>query len=65
MSSRAYDRELAREFARDQACCCECGYHRMGAHHPKIKCPQTGRCGDCGNDWPCADHVPPAKERVA
>jgi hypothetical protein len=41
--------------------CCECGYLRMGAHHPGIRCPKSGRCGECGNDWPCSDHAWMAK----
>lgn len=61
--SQEYNRYLAREQARDLGCA-ECGYHRMGAHHPKIRCPRTGRCGDCGNDWPCPEHAPPTKWRV-
>ncbi len=24
--------------------------------HAKIQCPATGRCGECGADWPCDDH---------
>lgn len=61
MSNRTLDRMLAAQHAREEACCADCGYYRRGAHHPNIRCPKTGRCGDCGNDWPCADH---AKWRV-
>jgi len=35
-----------------------CGYLRSGAHHPKIRCPKTGRCGSCGCEWPCEEHAP-------
>ena len=58
MSNRALDNYLAHENYVGDVACCECGFHRNGAQHPKIRCPQTGRCGDCGNDWPCADHTP-------
>ena len=61
MSNRTLDRYLENEQYRDQCACVECGYLRSGGHHPKIKCPKTGRCGDCGNDWPCAEHAPPQK----
>jgi len=61
MSNRAYDRYLEREHTRDTCACCECGYLRMGAHHPGIRCPKSGRCGECGNDWPCSDHAWMAK----
>lgn len=64
MSNRTYDRYLERQNHREECCCCECGYHRNGAHHPKIQCPKTGRCGDCGNDWPCPDHAPAHTEAV-
>lgn len=57
MSNRTLDRLLERENYRDTYACCECGYLRNSGHHPGIKCPKTGRCGECGNDWPCVDHV--------
>lgn len=56
MSKRAYDRALYAEHVRNECACVECGYMRNGAAHPKIKCPKTGRCGECGNEWPCAEH---------
>ncbi len=56
MSNRAVDLDSYRDFIMGEIACCECGYHRNGAHHPKIQCPHTGRCGECGNDWPCDDH---------
>jgi hypothetical protein len=59
VSNRTLDRLLCEEHVRDESACCECGYHRLGAHHPKIRCPRTGRCGECGNDWPCREHAPP------
>ena len=46
---------MYREYLREEYGCCECGYYRNMAHHPGIRCPQTGRCGNCGNDWPCED----------
>jgi len=57
VSNRTLDRLLERENYRDTYACCECGYLRNSGHHPGIKCPKTGRCGECGNDWPCVDHV--------
>jgi len=57
MGSRMYDRAIEHENYVDEVSCCECGFHRNGAHHPKIRCPKTGRCGECGNDWPCEDHA--------
>lgn len=32
--------------------CVECRKN----NHAKSQCPATGRCGDCGEDWPCAEH---------
>ncbi len=58
MSNRAYDEALAHEHEVGEVACCECGFHRGGRHHAGIKCPKTGRCGGCGNEWPCADHAP-------
>lgn len=62
MSNRTVDRYLESEQYRDQCACCECGYLRNGGHHPKIRCPRTGRCGSCGNDWPCKEHAPLSQE---
>jgi hypothetical protein len=56
VSNRRLDNLLMQEAQRDMVACCECGYHRYGAAHPKVQCPATGRCGECGNDWPCDDH---------
>jgi hypothetical protein len=61
MSNKGYDNYLYHEYIRGECACCECGYLRSGAHHPGIRCPSTGRCGSCGNDWPCADHAAMAK----
>lgn len=58
MSNRQVDAYLAHEHYVGEVACCECGFHRGGQHHPKIRCPKSGRCGDCGNDWPCAEHAP-------
>ena len=57
MSNRTYDNYLYKEYVRGEYSCCECGYLRNENHHPGIRCPKTGRCGSCGNDWPCEDHV--------
>jgi hypothetical protein len=65
MSCRALDRYLEEEQHRDLCACCECGYMRGSGHHPRIRCPVTGRCGDCGNDWPCPDHMNLARTCVA
>lgn len=62
MSNRTLDRYLEHENYVDEVACCDCGFHRNGQHHPKIRCPKSGRCGSCGNDWPCPDHLPPPKE---
>lgn len=59
VSNRALDRYLSHENYVGEIACCECGFHRNGKAHPGIKCPRTGRCGECGNDWPCPDHAPP------
>lgn len=56
MSNHAYDRAMAHEHYVGEVACVECGYHRNGAAHPKVKCPRTGRCGECGNEWPCQEH---------
>jgi len=64
MSNRQLDAYLEHEHRVGEIACCECGFHRNGQHHPKIKCQKTGRCGECGNDWPCADHAPKVSERV-
>jgi len=58
MSNRQLDAALHKEFVDGEIACCECGFHRNGKHHPKIQCPKSGRCGECGNEWPCADHAP-------
>ena len=57
MSNHHYDELEYREFLRKEYGCCECGYIRNGAHHPDIRCPKTGRCGSCGNKWPCQEHL--------
>jgi hypothetical protein len=56
MSNRKLDEYLAHEHHVGEVACVECGFHRDGAHHPGIKCPKTGRCGECGNAWPCEEH---------
>lgn len=57
MSCRAYDNYLHQQFLRDEYACSECGYRRGEGHHPKIRCPKTGFCGECGGEWPCEDHI--------
>jgi hypothetical protein len=57
--SRTYDKMMELEYLHDEYCCCECGYYRNGTvgSHPGVRCPNTGRCGICGNDWPCEEHI--------
>lgn len=62
--SRAYDKYMEHQNYVDECSCCECGYIRNGSHHPAIRCPVTGRCGSCGNQWPCPDHAPEVPERL-
>jgi hypothetical protein len=62
MSNRQLDAALHKEFVDGEIACCECGFHRNGKHHPKIQCPRSGRCGECGNEWPCAEHAPKASK---
>ncbi len=57
MSNKTYDRLLERQYYHEEYCCCDCGFVRGCGHHPLIRCPITGRCGECGNDWPCEDHA--------
>lgn len=64
MSNKQYDQHLLREYMLGEIACCDCGFHRNGAHHPKIRCPVTGRCGSCGNNWPCPDHALQSSESV-
>lgn len=51
------DRIMERQYLREEYCCCDCGYYRNFGHHKGIRCPVTGRCGQCGSDWPCPDHA--------
>lgn len=57
MSNRTYDNHMEREYLNGEYGCCDCGYRRKEGNHPGIRCPQTGRCGQCGNEWPCAEHI--------
>ena len=57
MSNKTVDRYLESEQYRDSSRCCECGYLRNGVMIPR-SLPRTGRCGSCGNDWPCKKHAP-------
>lgn len=57
MSNRSLDRYLEKEQYRDQCECVECGFLRSGGYHSKIRCPKTGRCGECGNSWSCVEHA--------
>ena len=64
MSNRTLDRYMEQEYLRDEYSCCECGYRRGFGNHPGIRCPVTGRCGQCGNDWPCEDHTAEVPEHL-
>jgi hypothetical protein len=64
MSNRTLDRHMERDYLREEYSCCECGYRRGCEHHPGIRCPRTGRCGTCGEDWPCEEHKGDVPERL-
>ena len=51
----SYDKELLKDYYKE-FCCCDCGYRKGEQAHPLIRCPKTGRCGICGDDWPCSEH---------
>ena len=55
MTTTTYDRQMERDSLNQEFGCCECGYRKGIWHHLKIRCPKSGRCGNCGNDWPCED----------
>jgi len=57
MSNRAHDKLMEQEYYHNEYSCCDCGYKRGCGHHPLIRCTLTGRCGECGNKWPCEDHI--------
>lgn len=63
MEQQIYEQEQADDAQNSEYACCECGYinKRKDGHHPGIKCPHTGRCGQCGNDWPCEEHKDQAR----
>ncbi len=63
VSNRTVDNYLAHESYVDEVACADRGFHRNGAHHPGIRCPRTGRCGNCGSDWPCEEHAPATAEK--
>ena len=62
--SRTYDLWMETDYLNKEFGCCDCGYRRGEAGHPGIRCPATGRCGECGNDWPCEDHAKDVPERL-
>jgi hypothetical protein len=64
MGNRTYDKYEYDDWYRKEYCCCDCGYVRNSAHHIGIRCPHTGRCGECGNDWPCEDHYNMVPEKL-
>jgi len=57
MGNKAYDKYLVQEWLDDSYSCTECGYRRGMGHHKGIRCPISGRCGNCGNVWPCEDCI--------
>ena len=70
MELEIYERTQAEENLVSEFGCCDCGFINaaQNGHHPEIRCPETGRCGQCGNSWPCAEHLalvpkPAAKSR--
>lgn len=52
MSTTNYDRQMEMEYLENEYKCCDCG-----GYHVKIRCPKSGRCSICGNDWPCKDCI--------
>lgn len=62
-----YEAEQAEEAEVAEWGCCECGFINRcrDGHHAGIRCPHTGRCGQCGNDWPCKEHEHLAPKRSA
>lgn len=55
--SKTYDDSMQADYMNKEYGCCDCGYRKRAGHHPGIRCPSTGRCGTCGNNWPCKDHA--------
>ncbi len=53
-----YEQRQAHQAAVSEFACVECGFRRNGAQHPRVRCPKSGRCGECGALWPCGDHGP-------
>lgn len=58
MEQQIYEQEQADEAQNSEYACCECGFINKAkdGHHPGIRCPHSGRCGQCGNNWPCEEH---------
>lgn len=59
MELEIYEQTQAEESLVSEFGCCDCGFinDAKDGHHPGIRCPESGRCGQCGNSWPCAEHV--------
>ena len=59
MEAEIYEQTQAEESLAAEFACCDCGFinEAEDAHHPGIRCPESGRCGQCGNVWPCAEHL--------
>jgi hypothetical protein len=59
MEFEIYEASQAEENLISEFACCDCGYLNAtrDGHHPEIRCPETKRCGQCGNNWPCSDHL--------
>jgi hypothetical protein len=59
VEAEIYEQTQAEESLAAEFACCECGFinDAQDGHHPEIRCPESGRCGQCGNAWPCAEHL--------
>lgn len=57
-AQEAYDNLQAEEAIVCEYGCCDCGFinENHDGHHRGIRCPHSGRCGSCGNPWPCEEH---------
>ena len=66
MEAEIYEQEQAEESLEAEFACCDCGFinDARDGHHPEIRCPESGRCGQCGNAWPCAEHLHLAPKSV-
>ena len=59
MELEIYECNQAEESVASEFGCCDCGFvnEEQNGHHPGIRCPESGRCGQCGNKWPCSEHL--------